>query len=252
VTDNDSDVRGLRMLIVGASSGVGRALAVAAHAGGARVAVAARRIDLLTELADKLDGSAHELDVFDPEAIQRAVTSAAEKLGALDAVVYTSAVVPLAHVEDIDASTWIHAFGVNAIGASHVLRSALPYLSDTPVILVASCRDVGDPRAGTAAYNTSKAALDEMLRAWRGEHPDLPIIRVSLGPTAHTEILRGADQELLAELYQSWVQAGQLPAQMSDVVNVANTLLALISVARQNPTVITEVVELAPRYRPKR
>lgn len=252
MTDNDSGVRGMRILIVGASSGVGRALSIAAHDAGARVALAARRVELLTELAAMLDGSAHQLDVADHEAIKRAVASAAEALGGLDAVVYTSGVVPLAHVEDIDASTWMHAFMVNALGASLVLRSALPHLSERPVILVASCQDVGDPRAGVAAYNASKAALDEMLRSWRGEHPELPIIRVSLGPTANTEILRGADQELLAQLYRSWAQRGQLPAQMSDVMNVANTLLALISVARLNPTVITEVVELAPRYHRQR
>jgi len=242
---------GTRMLIVGASSGVGRALAIAAHERGARVALAARRIHLLDELARELDGHAYELDVSDPSAIERTVTAAAQKLGAFDAVVYTTAVVPLARVEDVDPATWVHAFRVNAVGASHVLRTVLPFLSPDPVVLVASCQDVGDPRAGTAAYNTSKAALDEMLRAWRGEHPDLPVIRVSLGPTADTEILRGADPELLDALYRAWTERGQLPAQMSDVASVADTLVSLIPVARRNPTVIAEVVELAPRYQPR-
>jgi NAD(P)-dependent dehydrogenase (short-subunit alcohol dehydrogenase family) len=243
----EDDLRGLRIFIVGASSGIGREIAVAAHGRGAAVALAARRIDLLAKLADSLNGTAYELDVSDPVAVDDAVKAAAKSLGEFDAVVFTSAVLPLAHVEHIDAATWLHAFAVNAVGASHVLRAAVPHLSSTAVVLVTSCRPLGDPRAGVAAYNTSKAALDEMLRAWRGEHPDLAIIRASLGPTADTEILRGADRELLDSLYESWVRRGQLPEAMSSLSDVANTLLGLIALARRNTSVITEVVELTTR-----
>jgi NADP-dependent 3-hydroxy acid dehydrogenase YdfG len=57
------DVAGLRLLVVGASSGIGHAVAVSAAQRGAEVAVAARRMELLTELADRIGGTAFELDV---------------------------------------------------------------------------------------------------------------------------------------------------------------------------------------------
>ena len=82
------------------------------------------------------------------------------------------------------STTWIHAFSVNAVGANNVLRAALPHLSENGVVLVASSNDVGRPRAGVAAYGASKAALDEILHSWRGEHPELSIVRVGIGPTA--------------------------------------------------------------------
>ncbi|WP_407664444.1 SDR family oxidoreductase [Mycolicibacterium grossiae] len=235
--------------MVGASSGIGYAVATSAAALGAKVAVAARRMDRLDELAAAIDGFAFELDVADPAAITDVVADAVAALGGLDAVVFTSTVIPFAHIEDTDVETWLHAFGVNAIGANNVLRAALPHLSENGVVLVASNNDVGRPRAGVAAYGASKAALDEILRAWRNEHPELSIVRVGVGPTQDTEILRGADRDLLSELFESWVAHGQLPAQMSELQDVANTMVALVTAAVANPSVVPEVVQLAPRIR---
>jgi NAD(P)-dependent dehydrogenase (short-subunit alcohol dehydrogenase family) len=247
MSDRHSTIEGIRVLVIGASSGIGQALARAAHARGANVALAARRRDLLSDLADQLGGSAHELDVSDPRAIERVVAEVAAGFGQLDAIVFTTAVVPFALIEETDVTTWMHAYAVNAVGASHVLRVALPHLADDAVVLVASSHDVGRPRAGVAAYHASKAALDEILRSWRAEHPDLAVIRVSVGPTEGTEILRGADRDLLAELYRAWAQEGQIPAKMSAVDDVANAMLSLIAVSRANPSVVSDVVHLAPR-----
>ncbi|OBB46022.1 SDR family oxidoreductase [Mycobacterium sp. 852002-51961_SCH5331710] len=247
MSDRHSNIEGARMLVIGASSGIGHALARAAHTRGARVALAARRVELLSELAEELDGSAHELDVADPRAIERVVDEVATTFGQLDAVVFTSAVVPFALIEETDVTTWLHAYAVNAVGASHVLRAALPHLADDAVVLVASSHDVGRPRAGVGAYHASKAALDEILRSWRAEHPELAVIRVSVGPTEGTEILRGADRDLLADLYRAWAQEGQIPAKMSAVNDVANAMLSLIAMSRANPTVVSDIVHLAPR-----
>ena len=247
MSDRHSNIEGARILVVGASSGIGHALARAAHGRGARVALAARRVELLSELAEQLDGSAHELDVSDPRAIERVIDAVATEFGQLDAVVFTSAAVPFALIEETDVTTWLHAYAVNAVGASHVLRAALPHLADDAVVLVASSHDVGRPRAGVAAYHASKAALDEILRSWRAEHPELAVIRVSVGPTEGTEILRGADRDLLADLYRAWAQEGQIPAKMSAVNDVANAMLSLIAMSRANPSVVSDIVHLAPR-----
>lgn len=247
MSDRQSTIAGIRLLIVGASSGIGQALALAAHSRGAKVALAARRVEILTTLARQLGGSAHELDVSDPQAVERVVDEVAERLGGLDAIVFTSAAVPFALIEDTDPTTWMHTYAVNAVGASHLLRAALPHLADDAVALIASSHDVGRPRAGVAAYHASKAALDEILRSWRAEHPELAVIRVSVGPTRDTEILRGADRDLLADLYRSWAQEGQIPAKMSAVVDVANAMLSLIAISRANPTVVSDIVHLVPR-----
>ncbi|MDF2830541.1 MAG: oxidoreductase [Mycobacterium sp.] len=206
-------------------------------------------MDLLNELAAAIGGFAFELDVADSASVGPVVDAAADALGGLDAVVFTSTVIPFAHIEDTDVVTWMHAFSVNTVGANNVLRAALPHLSEDGVVLVASNNDVGRPRAGVAAYGASKAALDEILLAWRNEHPELSIVRVGIGPTQDTEILRGADRELLSQLMKSWVEHGQLPEQMSQLQDVANTLVSLVMAAVANPSVVPEVVQLAPRIR---
>ena len=248
-TTSIADATGLRLLVVGASSGIGHAVATAAAARGAKVAVAARRTDLLTELAESIGGTAFELDVERSADIDGVVGAAATALGGLDAVVFTSTVVPFAHIEDTDVATWLHAFAVNTVGANNVLRAALPHLSDNGVVLIASSSDVGRPRAGVAAYDASKAALNEILRSWRGEHPELSVVTVGIGPTQDTEILRGADRDLLDELFGSWVRNRQLPGQMSALTDVANTVVSVVTMAHANPSVVPEVVQLAPRIR---
>lgn len=76
------------------------------------------------------------------------------------------------------------------------------------------------------------------------------VIRVNLGPTSGTEILRGADQDLLADLNRTWAQQGITSDAVSDVVDVANTLLSLIANARRTPSVRTETVHIVPRPGP--
>ncbi len=99
--------------LVGASSGIGHAVAVGAAERGAKVAVAARRIDLLNSWPRPPGWIQHSNSTSrtSPSAINRAVNDAADALGGLDAVVFTSTVIPFAHIEDItDVATWLHAF----------------------------------------------------------------------------------------------------------------------------------------------
>ena len=76
-------------------------------------------------------------------------------------------------------------------------------------------------------------------------------MRVGIGPTEDTEILRGADRDLLPELLQSWKKHGQLPARMSALKDVADTLVSLVEMAHANPSVVPEIVQLSPRIAKK-
>ena len=182
------------------------------------MAVAARRMDLLTDLAETVGGTAFELDVEDASAINNVVGAAAEALGGLDAVVFTSTVVPFAHIEDTDVSTWIHAFSVNAVGANNVLRAALPYLSENGVVLIASSHDVGRPRAGSPP--TAQAKRRWTRSCTRGAVSILNY-RSCASASARPQTPRfsaAQTRDLLSLLFRSWVEHGQLPAQIADVL----------------------------------
>lgn len=245
-------LNGARILVAGGSSGIGRAFAVAAHDQGARVAVAARRVPLLAELAEMIDGHAYELDITDITSIRNVVASAVQDFGEIDVLLCSSGVLPFARVEHIDASTWTEAFAVNAIGPALLISTVLPHLAADAVILLVTSDEQRRSRTGTAAYGASKVAFDEIVRSWRWEHPNLRFIRVAMGAVAGTEILRGADRELLAELMVEWEQQGQVPHELGDVADIAAALVGIVARAVDNPTLLTENVRIVTKNVPSR
>ena len=168
------ELQGARALVVGASSGIGREVAVQLGAGGARVVVAARRAERLEEIVAEIGGDAAGVvcDVRDPAQCDAVVAAAVEHLGGLDAVVYATAVDPLVRLIDTDLERWREVYETNVFGASLVTRAALaPLVESGGRMVYISATSVGRPLPGMGAYETSKAALDELVRAWRGEHP---------------------------------------------------------------------------------
>ena len=180
------ELQDARVLVVGASSGIGRAVARQAAAGGARVVLAARRADKLAEAAAEAGERATTVvcDVRQPEQCEQVVRDAAGQLGGLDVVVYATAVDPLVRLIDTDAEQWRTVYETNVFGASLVTRAALAPLTESGGRMVfISASSVGRPLPGMGAYETSKAALDELVRAWRGEHPEIGFCNVAVGNT---------------------------------------------------------------------
>jgi NAD(P)-dependent dehydrogenase (short-subunit alcohol dehydrogenase family) len=205
------ELAGARVLVVGASSGIGREVARQLGAGGARVVVAARRADRLQEVTDELGPSAGSVvcDVRDPAQCAAVVAAAVEQLGGLDVVVYATAVDPLVRLVDTDLEEWRRVYETNVFGASLVTRAALASLTASGGrIVYLSATSVGRPLPGMGAYETSKAALDELARAWRGEHPEIGFCNVAVGNTLGTEVYESWDGALLAELSPLWEARG--------------------------------------------
>jgi NAD(P)-dependent dehydrogenase (short-subunit alcohol dehydrogenase family) len=229
-----TDLDGRRVLVVGASSGVGRAIGIEAARAGAKVALAARRLDRLEEAAAGLPGAvALACDVTDPSSVVTAVDAAAASCGGLDAVVYATGIDPLMRIADVDADAWARLFATNVVGASLVIRRALPHLrASGGRVLLISATSVGRPLPGMGAYATSKAALEELARAWRSEHPEVSFGTVAIGMTLGTEVFEAWDRELMAEFGPVWDQRGHLfdngPGYL-DCDEVARTVVAVLA-----------------------
>jgi clavulanate-9-aldehyde reducatase len=162
-------------LVTGASSGIGRAVAVALAQEGADVAVAARRTDRLDELRAELLGLGARalvlgLDVADEAACRAAVARTVAELGGLDILVNNAGVMLLGTVEGADAEDWRRMMGTNVLGLMYLTQAALPHLLQRRGVLVQMSSTAGrTARAGVAAYNASKWAVNAFSEGLRQE-----------------------------------------------------------------------------------
>ena len=153
--------RGKRVWLVGASTGIGRALAEQLHALGATVIVSARKLDALQAFADQHPGSiALPLDVSDGPAV-KAAAEAALAAGPLDLVCYCAGHYQAMRATAIDLPDLLRHHEVNTVGALHVLAAITPAMvarGQGHISLVSSVAGFrGLPQS--LAYGPTKAAL---------------------------------------------------------------------------------------------
>lgn len=239
---------GRRILVVGASSGIGLATGVALAAEGARVALCARRLEQLRVEAAKL-GDGHiavECDVRDPDACARAVESAAERLGGLTDLVYTAGAATLGRVADATASQWRESFEINVVGPSLIISAALPHLSKNrgrAIIVSSVAAEDRPPRRGLAVYSTSKAALNRLIECWETEERSVSFTRVAVGDTHGTEMAKGWEGETTGKYAREWVEEGYLRGRTMSPRAVAQHLVDLV--ASQETVAVSSII---PRY----
>ena len=118
-------------IVTGASSGIGRATAIALGEAGAAVAVAARRADRLDEVVARIrrDGGralAVATDVADREAVFALVERAAAEFGPADLLVNNAGIMPTSPVREIHLDDWLRMVDVNVKGVLHCIAAALP------------------------------------------------------------------------------------------------------------------------------
>jgi NAD(P)-dependent dehydrogenase (short-subunit alcohol dehydrogenase family) len=228
----------MRTVVVGASSGLGRCIAIGLGKRGATVALLARRKDRLVGAAKEAGrGVAIVCDVTDPSSCRDAIEDAAKSLGGIEALVYATGVGPLRRLVDLDAETWRHAFATNVTGAALVTAAAIPHLTASggaAAYLTSVSASLTPPWPGLAAYVVSKAALEKLVEAWRVEHPTVGFTRVIVGNCgggegpSMTEFTAGWDGQLAAELGPVWVARGYVSGallEVDELVRVVETVL---------------------------
>jgi NAD(P)-dependent dehydrogenase (short-subunit alcohol dehydrogenase family) len=173
---------GKRILITGASSGVGKAAARAFAAEGAGVALLARRAPLVEELAAELGEAAVALpaDVSDPQAVADAVAGAHEALGGLDVAVNAAGTGMPTPLAGLDADGWREVLSVNLSGTFFVAReAALRMLEDGGGAIVNVGSELSSIGAdGYSAYCASKFGVVGLTKALAAELA--PTVRVNV------------------------------------------------------------------------
>jgi NADP-dependent 3-hydroxy acid dehydrogenase YdfG len=224
-------LEGYRILVVGASSGIGCAVGMQAAQAGASVAFAARRVDRLEDAVRVAGGRsfAFPLDVRNDEQCARAVEETAARFGGIDAVVYGAGMSPLFRLADADGDVWRALVETNVIGAAMVARAALPHLeASTGRMLFLGSSSVGRPYPGLVAYATSKAALHEYARGLRNEYPWLRVTNFVVGPTM-TEFADHWDPDLAMVMFGRWNTEGYPAGLAMATEDMADQVIRVLS-----------------------
>ena len=228
-----------RVLVVGASSGIGASIGTAAVAAGAKVAISARRQAKLDDLVAAWGaGTAIVADATDPTSVRSMVEEAAAVLGGLDLVVYVAGYGLLQPLAETDPEAWTDVFRVKVEGANLVAGAALDHLDPDGAVVFISSRTVEDANAYFSPYSATKAALDQCIRGWRIEHPDRRFIRVVMGNAQPTEFAdHMGDPEFLGTALPRWMEQGINVMHMMETGEVGHALVDALAAALDHPTI---------------
>ncbi len=182
MTPPSRDLENTVALVTGASSGIGQAAARTLAERGAAVALAARRVDRLQELAGEIADAggtalAVEADVSDREQAAAAVGRTVEELGRLDVLVNNAGVMLLGPIADAPIEEWEQMVEVNLLGLLYTAHAALPHLL---AAAEEGPREVADlvnissvagrqARKGSGVYNATKHGVGAFSEALRQE-----------------------------------------------------------------------------------
>lgn len=167
---------GKRILITGASMGIGYALAVAAAKRGAKVIAVARTVGLLDTLARQVQAAGGQIDtlavdVTNPTDRQSLLEFVQTRHGGLDILVNNAGVGATGHFMEVDESVLREIFEVNFFGALELTRLCLPLLARGQQPLLVNISSILGRRAYPArsCYSASKFALAGWSDAVRAE-----------------------------------------------------------------------------------
>ncbi|WP_395244135.1 SDR family NAD(P)-dependent oxidoreductase [Agromyces sp. MMS24-K17] len=190
----DSDTRrpleGHVVLVTGASSGIGRATALALSAAGARVAVGARRTDRLDSLVAEVEQAqapgeivALALDVTDPASVERAVAATLGRFGRLDALVNNAGLMQSGLILGADVREWQRMVDTNLLGSMYAVHAALPHLlASKGSIVQVSSTAARSASLGSGVYAATKFGIGAFTESLRQEVTARGVRVISIQP----------------------------------------------------------------------
>jgi NADP-dependent 3-hydroxy acid dehydrogenase YdfG len=168
-------------VVTGASSGIGAATAERLAGEGFDVVLAARRLDRLTELAERIGGRAVQLDVTDATSVA-ALAAGLERVDVL--VNNAGGSFDAAPVAEADLGSWERTYDVNVLGAVRVTKALLPALRASgagDLVFVGSTAGLVSYEGG-ASYTAAKHGVHTLAETLRLELVYDPVRVVEIAP----------------------------------------------------------------------
>jgi NADP-dependent 3-hydroxy acid dehydrogenase YdfG len=232
------------VVVVGASSGIGRAVAGLFAGEGARVVAAARRENRLIELRDELERAGHSIVIHACDAakasdMDQLAKVTYEKLGKVDFLVYVSGTnVQNRAMSRLNVETWDRMVSVNLNGAYYATQAVLPAMREARsgyLIYVSSISGLV-PDVSGAAYQAAKRGVIGLAHAIRMEEKENGIRTCAICPgLVDTEILENRPVKPSAEVMKHALQA-------EDVAE------AILAVAKLPERAVVPEMQILPTY----
>ena len=212
-----TSLQGKTVLITGASSGIGRACALAFAAEGARLLLCARRIEKLTELVGELAASRQEpdvyafrLDVRDADAVRETLGGLPAEWSAVDILVNNAGLSRgLTKFQDDDPENWEEMIDTNVKGLLYVTKAIVPGMIERRQGHVISMGSIAGHQTypNGAVYCASKAAERVISDGLRLDLIGTPVRVTSVDPgmveTEFSEVRFRGDASKAAKVYQN-------------------------------------------------
>lgn len=242
-----TEIDGRRVLVTGASAGLGEAIVRHLTTRGARVAGIATHADALDRLAGETGLLPFPADVRDNDAVTAAVGAAAEALGGLQALVNNAGTLRLGMVSDGDIADWRDMTEVNLLGLLATTKAAVPYLAASPgsrIVNISSMSGRRVPGPVGGVYSGTKHAVHAISEALRAELHDRGIQVTVISPgfvrTNYGHYITDPDirQQMEREQRDQGLDPADVAVQVTHVLSAPPDVhlveIALIS-ARQSP-----------------
>lgn len=194
------------VVITGASSGFGKALALEFNKAGYPLLLLARRIELLEEM-NLENAICEKVDVTDKDAFERTVRNAEALYGKTDLIINNAGVMLLGNLENQDSKEWQRMLDVNVIGVMNGMQIVMNDMKERQsgtIINISSIAGV-KPFANHAAYCASKYGVIGLSEVTRGELSpyNVRVMRVCPG-AVDTELLSHTTNEEIKDGYNDW------------------------------------------------
>jgi NAD(P)-dependent dehydrogenase (short-subunit alcohol dehydrogenase family) len=178
-------LRGRRIVITGAASGIGRASALLFAEEGAQLALFDMDEHGAAQTAHQIGGHAFRVDVTDEGSLERAAAQAAQVLGGIDGVINAAGIMPTGRMAETPVAVWRKVLEVNLTGTWLVSRACLPWLQKergSTIVNIASAAGLLPNAPGLTAYAASKGGVVNLTRAMAAElAPDIRVTCVCPG-----------------------------------------------------------------------
>lgn len=217
-------LNGKTVFITGASSGIGAACARSFAAHGARLVLAARRLDRLRDLAGSLDIAVHyfALDVRDRAAVEAGVAGLPPDFAAIDVLVNSAGLARgVGKIQDADVTDWEEMVDTNVKGLLYVSRAVIPGMVSRQVGHIINIGSLAGHEVypGGSVYCATKASVKSISQGMRMDLLGTPIRVTSVDPglvqTEFSEVRFHGDATRAGKVY-----AGLQPLTADDIADI--------------------------------